>query len=94
MVCDSVEQLITKGQNFYARKCMLTDKTMEILGFSMFDEHVDSYPTNLQIDTVEDQREQTISTIQSLSQVDVASFRLIITAPPWLFINLQGFLDS
>ena len=48
--------------------------------------HLD--PTNLHISAVEVQREQTVSTIQNLSQVDVSSFILFITDPNQLQISL------
>ena len=84
MVCDSVKQIITKGKKICARHWMLIEEIMKMLNVPFFDgiDHLD--PTNLHISAVEVQREQTVSTIQNLSQVDVSSFRLFTTAPAQL----------
>ena len=58
---------------------MLTNELMEMLDMSIFDELVVSYPINLHIAAIEDQREQSTSTIQNLSQVEVSLFELFIT---------------
>ena len=47
MVCDSVEQLVTKCQKLCARHWMLADELMEMLNMAVFDELVVSDPTNL-----------------------------------------------
>ena len=41
---------------------------METLGMPTFDELVDADPTNLKISKVEEQRDQSVNMIQSMSQ--------------------------
>ena len=50
------------------------NEIMEMLYMPICDEPSHSIPSNIQIAAVEYQREQTVSTIQNLSQVDVSSF--------------------
>ena len=51
---------------------MLTDELMEVSGMPTFDEIVDIELANLKITEVEELRDQSVDTIENISQVDIS----------------------
>ena len=72
---------------------MLTDELMEVLGMPNFDEIVDIELANLKITKVEELRDQSVDTIQNMSQVYISQFNFFIINPAKIRAISQGFID-
>ena len=73
---------------------MLTDELMEVSGMPTFDEIVDTELANLKITEVEELRDQSVDTIQNISQVNISYFNLFIINLAKCWAISQGFIDS
>ena len=72
---------------------MVTDELKEVSGMPNFDEIVDTRLANLKITEVEELRDQSVDTIQNVSQVDISQFNLFIINPAKIRAISQGFID-